>query len=131
MMGRYLGVALALAAAALLPVSAAAQARCSQELLTVQATPVTIGYCVEGTPRATASGEILVPIQATYSAPGGSFGRTKELHFIAGEGASRVLESLALKRLGLRGTLHLTLLYAGGLVRIEGALLTPGAITIK
>jgi hypothetical protein len=42
-----------------------------------------------------------------------------------------VLESLDLSKLGLSGTLHLTLAYVQGLVHVEGALLTPGAITIK
>ena len=42
------------------------------------------------------------------------------------------LKTFASAPLGLGAqTLHLTLLYTGGVVRIEGALLTPGAITIK
>ncbi len=75
--------------------------------------------------------EIIVPVVATYSAPGGTLRRPIDLHFIAGEGISRVLESLDLTKVGLSGTLHLTLAYSRGLVRVEGALLTPGAITIK
>ena len=74
---------------------------------------------------------MLVPIVASYGAPGGSFSRARDLHFVAGEGVSRVIENLDLAKLGLSGTLHLTLAYSSGLVRIEGALLTPGAITIK
>jgi len=57
--------------------------------------------------------------------------RTSDLHFLAGEGVSRMLESLYLTKLGMSGTLHLTLAYVQGLVQVEGALLTPGAITIK
>ncbi len=93
--------------------------------------PVAIGYCVRGTPTLTASQELAVPVTATYSAPGGSFSRAVELHFVAGERVSRVLENLNLRPLGIEGTLHLTLAYAGGVVRIEGAMLTPGAVTIK
>ena len=74
---------------------------------------------------------MVVPVAATYSAPGGSLQRALELHFLEGEGTSRVLESLDLGKLGLAGTLHLTLAYSRGQVRLEGALLTPGAITIK
>lgn len=93
--------------------------------------PVTIGYCVTALPHSTGAQEIIVPVAATFSTPARSVRRASELHFLAGEGISRVIESFDLAELGLQGTLHLTLAYAGGLVRVEGALLTPGAITIK
>ena len=131
-MFKRFGVAAALVVAATIPVSAGAQQRCSQETLSVRGTPVTIGYCLTAAIRSGAGEEIRVPVQASYSAPGGSFGRAEELRFISGEGASRVVENLNLTALGLPGQmLHLTLLYSGGIVRIEGALLTPGALTIK
>ncbi|MBV8374631.1 MAG: hypothetical protein JO302_03900 [Candidatus Eremiobacteraeota bacterium] len=104
---------------------------CTQETLSVRGTPVTIGYCVSGAPRSTDGDELIVPIVASYGAPGGSFSRSSEMHFVAGEGVSRVIESLDLSRLGMTGTLHLTLAYSEGRIRIEGALLTPGAITVK
>jgi hypothetical protein len=112
-------------------VVAAAAPGCTQETLNVRGTPVTIAYCVNGTPRSTDADEIIVPVVASYGAPGGSFSRSIEMHFVAGEGVSRIIESLDLSRLGMSGTLHLTLAYADGRVRIDGALLTPGAITIK
>lgn len=98
----------------------------------MQGVPVSIGYCINGVPQ-TAGGtdEVIVPVAATYAAPGGTIRRLRQLHFVAGEGTSRVLESLDLSRLGLSGTLHLTLAYSHGVVQVEGALLTPGAITIK
>lgn len=106
-------------------------AACSQETVTVEGAPVTIGYCISGPLQANGAEEVIVPVTATYAAPGGTLRRAIDLHFIAGEGVSRVLESLDLTELGLTGTLHLTLAYSRGLVRLEGALLTPGAITIK
>src|SRR5580704_10047928 len=128
----WFGAAAVLAAAAALPVAVGAQQRCSQETLNVRGTPVTIGYCVAAAPKSGAGEEILIPVQASYAAPGGSFARAEDLRFISGEGSSRVVENLHLGPLGLGAqTLHLTLLYTGGVVRIEGALLTPGAITIK
>jgi hypothetical protein len=123
-------LALSIALAALTAARADA-AQCTVEVLTVQGTPVTISYCITGAPRSTGTAEMLVPVVATYSAPGRSLRRANELHFLAGEGVSRVLESLDLSQLGLRGTHHLTLAYIQGLVHVEGALLTPGAITIK
>ena len=122
---------LALLTAASLPAAAVAQQHCSQEVLKVRGTPVTIGYCVTGNPRNDGAGEVVVPVAATYSAPAASFGQQRDLRFIAGERNSRILESLNLDRLGMTGVLHLTLLYTGEVVRVEGALLTPGAITIK
>ncbi len=104
---------------------------CTQETLMVEGAAVTIGYCISGPLRANGADELVVPVTATYSAPGGTLRRPIDLHFIAGEGVSRVLQSLDLTKLGLGGTLHLTLAYSHGLVRLEGALLTPGAITIK
>ena len=104
---------------------------CSRETLSVQGTPVTIGYCVTGPLRANGAAEVIVPVTLAYSAAGGSVQRPLELHFLSGEGVSRVLQSLDLRPVGLTGTLHLTLEYARGLVQVEGALLTPGAITIK
>lgn len=110
---------------------AAAAPACTQETLNVRGTPVTIGYCISGPARSVGGDEIVVPTVASYGAPGGSFSRTSQLHFVAGEGVSRVIENLDLGRVGLTGTLHLTLAYSGGLVHVDGALLTPGAITIK
>ena len=110
---------------------AAPAAPCTQETLAVEGRPVTIAYCVSGPLRSTGAAEVVVPVTATYSAPGVSYERTLELRFMDGEGVSRVLESLDLSKVGLNGTLHLTLAYSHGLVRLEGALLTPGAITIK
>lgn len=104
---------------------------CTQERLTVEGVPVTFSYCITGPLRSTGSEELIVPVTATYGAPGGTLSRTSELHFIAGEGVSRVIESLDLTKVGLAGTLHLTLAYSHGVVRLEGALLTPGAITVK
>lgn len=114
---------------AALPVSAPAQNHCSRETLTVRGTAVTITYCPSA-PVGT-SPEVTVPVTESYSSSGGQFTRTTKLQFITGEGPSRVLENVNLAELGLTGTLHLTLVYAGGEVRVENAMLTPGAIIIK
>ena len=124
-------LAIIAALAAVTPQAAFAAVQCTQETLTVQGRLVTIGYCITGALHSNGADEVVVPVTATYSAPGGVVRRPIDLHFIAGEGVSRVLESLDLTKLGLTGTLHLTLAYSHGLVRVEGALLTPGAITIK
>ena len=108
----------------------AAPPGCTQETLAVRGVPVTIGYCITAPPRYEGD-ELVVPVSASFAAPGGAFGRMRELRFIGGEGTSRILENVQLARLGMPGVLHLALVYEGGQVRIEGALLTPGGITIK
>jgi hypothetical protein len=110
---------------------ATAASPCTQEALTVEGKPVAVGYCVTGAARSNGSDELVVPVAASYSGPGGALRVSVQLHFIAGERVSRVIQNLDLTKLGLTGTLHLTLAYSSGLVRLEGALLTPGAITIK
>lgn len=112
------------------PMSARAADACSSEVLRVRDEPVTIQYCISAAPTRSGA-EVLVPVQGSYSAAGGSFTKGKTMRFVTGEGPSRVLENVDLSGLGLGGTLHLTLAYQGGLVRIESAMLTPGAITIK
>jgi len=110
--------------------AAAAPPGCTQETLPVRGIPVTIVYCVVA-PTRFEGDELVVPISSSYAAPGGAFGRLRELRFVGGEGVSRILENVQLGRLGMPGVLHLTLVFAAGEVRVEGALLTPGGITIK
>jgi hypothetical protein len=126
---KRLALALILVAA---PAAASAQAgNCTKEVLPVPGSPVTVSYCVSGKPTQAPGSELLVSVDATYSAPGGSFTEKPVLHFIAAEGPSRVIEDVDLAKLGSKGVLHLTLVYKGGQVSIESALLTPGAVTIK
>ncbi len=114
-----------------MPCAASAQNHCSRETLVVRGTPVTIGYCVNGEPERMPGGGISLAVLGSYSAPGGSFSRTTPMRFISGDGPSRIVENVELTQLGLQGTLHLTLVYAGGTVKVESAMLTPGAITVK
>jgi hypothetical protein len=108
-----------------------AQGRCTRETLSVKGTALTVSYCVAAEKSAAAGHDLPVQVTESYSTGRGSFTQQNTLQFISGETASRVIEDVALNRVGLEGTLHLTLVYRGGLVRVESALLTPGAITIK
>jgi len=124
----FLALALALSATG----AAWAQGgRCTRETLPVKGLPVTVGYCVSAETSAASGHDLPVQVTESYSTSRGSFSQQSTLQFIAGESVSRVIEDVALARLGMEGTLHLTLVYRGGLVRVESALLTPGAITIK
>lgn len=127
---RRLVVALVLAAA--VPAAASAQGRCSQETLTVRGQAVSIGYCVTAAPTKAPGSELLVPVHAVYSSPGHTATEDMTLHFISGEGESRVIRNVDLAKVGSTGTLHLTLVYGSdATIRIESATLSPGAVTIK
>ena len=114
------------------PASVSAQNHCTSEVLKIKGTPVTVSYCVVGTLKAEPGHETTISVSETYSSPKGSFHQTSPLAFIPGDEPSRVIEDVSLSEVGLAGnTLHLTLVMRGGSVHIEGAMLTPGAITIK
>lgn len=130
MEGRWLLVA-ALALSLGTAASAQPAGRCTHETLMVRGIPLTAAYCVSAVGAAAPGRDLPVHINETYSSPRGSFSQDATLRFISGEAESRVIEDVALKQLGMDGTLHLTLLLRGGLVHIEGAMLTPGAVTIK
>ncbi|MFN2448602.1 MAG: hypothetical protein ABR508_02245 [Candidatus Baltobacteraceae bacterium] len=121
---------LAAVAAYAAPASAQPAGRCTREILSVQRNAVTAAYCVASVGPA-AGHELPVRVLETYSSARGSVTTTETLRFIEGEPASRVIEDLSLDRLGLSGVLHLTLVLHAGLVRVDAAMLTPGAITIK
>jgi hypothetical protein len=109
----------------------AAPANCTQEPLRVEGTTITATYCVAARPYSAAADELAVPVSETFRTPAASFTRGATLRFVAGEPTAHVMDQLDLRPLGLSGVLHLTLAFAAGAVRIEGALLTPGGITIK
>lgn len=73
----------------------------------------------------------MLALRETFSSAKGAFAQTSNLEFLAGDEPSRVIEDVALEKLGLGVTLHLTLVLRRGAVAIEGAILTPGAITLK
>jgi hypothetical protein len=108
----------------------AAQSQCSRELLHVRGTPLSVSLCVAAPPAVSGS-VVTLRVSATYAASGSSFMQTANVRFITGEGPARALDSVDLHRVGISGSLHMTLLYANNLVTIEHAILTPGALTIK
>ena len=105
--------------------------RCTHDTLVIGGQPVKAAYCVISSAHAPAGHELRLNVMETYAAPHGTISGPVTLAFIAGEATSRVIEDLPLEPLGIRGTLHLTLGLRGGLVGIESAILTPGAVTIK
>ena len=64
-------------------------------------------------------------------ARGTSFSRTVTFDALAGSDYSRTIDDLPLARVGIEKSLHLTIRYKLGSVRLEHALLVPGAIALK
>lgn len=124
---------LATALALSLGTSAQAQpaGRCTRETLNVRGTPLATMYCVQSLGTASPGRDLPVRLSESYSTPRGSWTQDVTLQFISGEESSRVIEDLPLDKVGLQGTLHLTLMLRGGQVHVDSAMLTPGAVTIK
>jgi|SRR5579883_378022 len=114
-----------------LELGAGPAARCSHEELKVHGIAVSADYCIAPAQTTREGHDLAVSVGETFSTVRGAFTRQSRLHFLAGEDASRVIEDVPLARLGLEGTLHTTLVLRRGLVRMEGAVLTPGAVPIK
>ena len=104
---------------------------CTRETLLVRGTALSVTYCVPAGPAAKRGSEATYAVAETYGSARGSFSQTSDLSFIAGDDPSRVIEDVELARVGLSGTLHLTLVMRKNAIHIESAMLTPGAITIK
>jgi hypothetical protein len=106
---------------------------CSHDVLHIAGTPVNVVLCVspEGQRRKGAGRAVNVGIVETLSANGNSFSRTVPLEFMDGGEASRTIDDVSLHPLGIDKSLHLTMRYRPGLVRLEHAMLVPDAISLK
>ena len=60
-----------------------------------------------------------------------SLRREVALDYFAGADYSRAIDDAPLQRFGIAKTLHMTIGYKPGSVRLEHALLVPGAIALK
>jgi hypothetical protein len=109
----------------------AADAPCSHDTLTVDGTPIAVTLCATPQPPRDAGRSIPVTVDESFRTSRAGFTRSALLEFLAGSDVSRTIDDVPLAPLGITKTLHLTLSYRGGLVRIEHALLLPGAIPLK
>jgi hypothetical protein len=106
---------------------------CSNDVFTIDDRPVSVALCVPvSDPKRSADGKrYLVTVSEAVSSRGASFDREITLDFLAGADVSRTLDDVPLDKLGIAGTLHLTIGYRPGSVRLEHALLIPGAKALK
>ncbi|MGP6159966.1 MAG: hypothetical protein ACLPYS_21140 [Vulcanimicrobiaceae bacterium] len=126
-------LALALAPLAAFAAPPAAPPGCSSDAFTIDAAPVGVQIClVSEAPHGTGPGKpSSVALDETLSSRGATFSRRVSLEFFSGGDYSRTIDDVPLERFGLARTLHLTIGYKPGSVRLEHALLVPGAIALK
>jgi hypothetical protein len=125
------GLAVIILTGGRLPATAATPGPCSHDTLAVEGAPLTITLCAEphGPPKPDAP--LTVTTVESFATPRASFTRTAQLQFSAGDQASRTIDNVALLPLGIGKTLHMALRYQSGDVRLEHALLLPGAVPLK
>jgi hypothetical protein len=107
---------------------------CSSDVFTIDDRPVSVVLCIpDAEPKRTADGRrYLVKVTESLSSRGVSFSRDVTLDFLAGAELSRTLDDVPLDKLGIAGgQLHLTVGYRPGTIRLEHALLIPGAKALK
>ena len=107
---------------------------CSQDTLRVDDVPLEVSLCVpplgEGRKREE-SASVNVSVTERFAARGQSFSRVVPLEFMAGAQTSRTMDDVALGKLGIERTLHLTIVYKPGHAHLEHAMLLPGAVPLK
>jgi len=110
-----------------LVVAPASAAPCSSDTFSIDGSSVSLNVCPSG---AAAAGKL--PLTETASVKGQPpLGRVSSIDLIPGSDVARTIDDLPLRNLGIARTLHLTISYKNGAVRVEHALLVPGAIALK
>jgi hypothetical protein len=109
----------------------AAGVPCSHDTLAVDGASIAVSLCATPEARRGAGRPIPVAVDESFRTQRGGFTRSVSLEFLAGSDVSRTIDDVPLSALGIAKTLHLTLSYRDGVVRIEHALLLPGAVPLK
>lgn len=112
------------------PVSAQGGGRCSSESLTIDGQQISATFCVVDKTNTGPNKPVRVTLAETLTSAGGNLKRNAALDFVADD-PSRAIDDIPLAPLGIKKTLHSTFLLSGGGVRLEHALVVPGAVTVK
>jgi hypothetical protein len=107
---------------------AAAAPACSSDAFTIDGSSLTVSLCAAPDVRGQSTAHVTETLSVRGQAP---YVRDVTLELVAGTESSRTIDDAPLQRLGLARTLHLTIAYRNGSVRLEHALLVPGAIALK
>jgi hypothetical protein len=120
-----LAFSIALLAAASPPAEAP---RCSSDTFAIDGTNLGVELCAGLPAKGTAKAAITETLTAKGLTP---YVREVSLELLPGTETARTIDDAPLAKLGLRRTLHLTIALRNGTVRLEHALLVPGAIALK
>ncbi|MBD5656538.1 MAG: hypothetical protein IAI50_15355 [Candidatus Eremiobacteraeota bacterium] len=113
---------------------------CSTDTFAIDGSAVTVQLCVATQVAAVAPATHRGPVvksspavlTETFETKGqASFVRTLPLDAAPSDEPSRTIDDVSLERIGLARTLHLTIEVRTAGVRLEHALLVPGAVTLK
>jgi hypothetical protein len=102
---------------------------CSSDTFTVDGTALGVGICAR--PQAAPAGSPLVFTETLTVKGQPPLVRDLKVDTVAGEPSPHVIDDVPLAKLGIAKTLHIALSYRAGAVRLEHALLVPGAISLK
>jgi hypothetical protein len=115
----------ALLAASAVPAAAPA---CSSDAFTIDGASLALTLCAPADARGQKSALVTETLSVKGLLP---YVREVTLDLVPGAESSRTIDDVSLQQLGVRRSLHLTIAYKGGSVRLEHALLLPGAIALK
>ncbi|GAC1311101.1 MAG: hypothetical protein NVS2B3_12090 [Vulcanimicrobiaceae bacterium] len=123
--------ALAASLLAIEPLATPAAAGCSSDAFAIRGVALTVDLCVTGG-ASRASARAPIAVSETLAVRGQpTLARRISLDAVPGDETARTIDDAPLQGLGIAGTLHMTLAYRNGAVRLEHALLVPGAIALK
>jgi hypothetical protein len=122
------GGALLLSSVFLAATGAPAAPACSSDAFTIDGSSLSVSLCAPPDAKGRSTARVTETLSVRGQAP---YVRDVTLELVAGTDSSRTIDDVPLERLGFARTLHLTIAYRNGSVRLEHALLVPGAIALK
>lgn len=123
-----LGVACVLALAPVAPGAAAAS--CSNDVFAIDGGSLAVELCAVPSAKRGDGKPARVTLTESFNFKGRA-PYVRQLALDATLAESRTIDDVALVKLGIEKTLHLTIAYKPGSVRLEHALLVPGAVALK
>jgi hypothetical protein len=120
-----LAFSIALLAAAAAPVQAPS---CSTDTFAIDGTNLSVELCAGQPAKGAAKAAVTETLTAKGQTP---YVRDVVLELLPGTETARTIDDAPLAKLGLARSLHLTIALRNGSVRLEHALLVPGAIALK
>ena len=111
---------------------APAQETCSSDTFSIDGRSVDVSVCGPTSVPKPTKGQPSIQLRETVGVRGGvPLVREVALATLPDEGLAHTIDDVPLQKLGIERTLHVTLAYKPGTVRLEHALLIPGAVVLK